>query len=463
MRDNPSFCIHAHFYQPPRKDPFIKEIPDEPGASPYRNWNERILDTCYKPNAELRNFSRISFNMGPTLTKWMSEDAPEVLERIVSEDELNKAIYGVGNAIAQPYNHSILPLAKAEDKRTQVKWGITAFESLFDRHPEGMWLPETAVDLETLSVLEENDIQFTILAPWQVHALEGESPYRIDLGGGRSIIAFVYHGGLSSSMSFDTFATGNADAFAEFYLKPEIQRENQHQLLLIATDGELYGHHQPFRDKFLARLLDGAANGIGIKPTYPALWLRQNPVTGKARIIENTSWSCHHGVERWKGECGCTPGNTWKEPLRQAFDLLDSEIAVDFYRIAREYSLEPYQARDQYIRVVLGELEFKDWLTLISRRELSIEEYKRLSMLFDAQYACQQMFTSCGWFFDELSRIEPRNNIAYAAHAARLMENITGKDFHTRILPLLKEVVSDKTGLTAADYFLTSYSRFSDI
>ena len=149
--------------------------------------------------------------------------------------------------------------------------------------------------------------------------------------------------------------------------------------------------------------------------------------------------------------------------MRQAFDLLDSEIAVDFYRIAHEYSLEPYQARDQYIRVVLGELDFKDWLMSISRRELSVEEYKRLSMLFNAQYACQQMFTSCGWFFDELSRIEPRNNIAYAAHAARLMEKTTGKDFHTRILPVLKEAVSAKTGLTAADYFLTSYSRFSGI
>lgn len=463
MRDNPSLCIHAHFYQPPRKDPFIEEIPDEPGASPYRNWNERILDTCYKPNTELRNFSRISFNIGPTLTKWMSEDAPEVLERIVSEDGVNKAIYGVGNAIAQPYNHSILPLAKAEDKRTQVKWGITAFEGLFDRHPEGMWLPETAVDYETLSVLEENDIQFTILAPWQVQPLEGESPYRIELGGGRSIIAFVYHGGLSSTMSFDTFATSNADAFAEFYLRPEMQREKQHQFLLIATDGELYGHHQPFRDKFLARLLNGASSGIGIKPTYPALWLRQNPVTGKARILENTSWSCHHGVERWKGECDCAPRNTWKEPLRQAFNLLDGEIAVDFYRITREFSMEPYQARDQFIRVVLGELAFEDWLTPISGRVLSCREYKKLSMLFEAQYTCQQMFTSCGWFFDELSRIEPRNNITYAAHAARLMEKITGKDFHTRILPVLKEAVSAKTGLTAADYFLTSYNRFSDV
>lgn len=463
MPDKRGFCIHAHFYQPSREDPFTGKIPDEPGAVPYANWNERILATCYQPNVEERNFSELSFNLGPTLTRWMGENAPEVLEKIVKEDALNLTLYGAGNAIAQPYHHSILPLALAEDKRTQVAWGIAAFKHVFGRDPVGMWLPEAAVDYETLRILASYGIKFTILAPWQVDIIEGESPYCVDLGNGKSIVVFVYHGGLSSTISFDTFATSNADAFAEFYLKPEIDRYNTNQFLLIASDGELYGHHQPYRDKFLSRLLDGSSNGIGLRATYPALWLKNHQVTGKACIFENTSWSCYHGVERWRADCECTPGSTWKTGLREGLVKIAALIDEAFVETSRTHGLDPYAARNDFIQVVLGKYSFDEWLEGSVGKELSTIGKRRLDNLFKAQWLRHQMFTSCGWFFDELTRIEPRNNLAYAAHAVVLMESIYGRDFHTPALQALSQAVSKASGESARDLFISAYQRFKTL
>ncbi len=463
MPENREFCVHAHFYQPPREDPFIDKIPVEPGAAPYANWNERVLATCYQPNVEERNFSELSFNLGPTLTGWMGEYAPDVLAKIVQEDVLNTTLYGAGNAIAQPYHHTILPLANSEDKRTQVTWGIEAFRHVFSRAPLGMWLPETAVDYETLRILASSHIKFTILAPWQVQVIEGESPYLVDLGGGKSIVVFAYHGGLSSTVSFDTFATSNADAFAEFYLKPEIDRYNPNQFLLIASDGELYGHHQPYREKFLSRLLDGLSNGIGLRATYPALWMKNHQVKGRASIVENTSWSCYHGVERWRAECDCTPGSSWKAGLREALTLIAARIDEGFVEICSAYGLDPYPVRNDYIKVVLGISSFEEWLVDTSRIDVSTIGQRKLAMLFKAQRLRQQMFSSCGWFFNELTRIEPRNNLAYAAHAVVFMESLTGRDFHSMALPVLRESVSNASGETALDLFMFAYQRFKNL
>jgi len=460
MSENRSFCIHGHFYQPPRDDIFTGKIPQEPGAAPYRNWNDRVLETCYRPNATLRNYSKLSFNIGPTLADWMAKESPEVLKKIVDEDEVNQAIYGAGNAIAQPFNHRILPLANSADKCTQVKWGITAFESVFGRHPEGMWLPETAVDMETLSILANENIVFTILAPWQVEVIEGNSPYIVELGNGRSIVVFVYHGALSSTMSFDTFATGNADAFAEFYIKPEIDRYNPEQLILIATDGELYGHHQPFRDQFLAHLMNGAVKGIGLKQTWPASWLKHHEVKGRARITENTSWSCHHGVERWQNDCGCTPHGAWKSPLKKGFDALNEDIFADYCILMQAYGFDPIRVRDEYIRVELGLIVFEEWLNNLADHPVRPEEQQKIKCALETQFTCQKMFTSCGWFFDDLARLEPQNNIRFAAHGAALMNEITGKDYSEKVVPLLKEAVSENTKQSAADDFLLAYSRF---
>lgn len=460
MGEQRSFCIHGHFYQPPREDLFTGKIPQEPGAAPYQNWNERVLDTCYRPNAELRNFSKMSYNLGPTLAEWLAKAAPEVLARIVGEDKVNQAIYGAGNAIAQAYNHRILPLASEADKLTQIKWGVTAFEAVFERQPEGMWLPETAVDVETLSMLADEGIKFTILAPWQVEVLEGHSPYAVALPGGKSMVVFVYHGGLSSTMSFDSFATGNADAFAEFYIKPEIDRYDPDQLILVATDGELYGHHQPFRDQFIAHLMNGAVKGIGLQQTWPALWLKHHDVKGKARIVENTSWSCHHGVERWRNSCGCTTNGVWKSPLKRAFDILNDEIFTDYCALLLAEGIEPLHARNDYIRVALGLTGFDEWLEPIASKELSQAAKMQIHRAYEAQFTCQKMFTSCGWFFDDLSRIEPLNNIRFAACSAALMHKVTGKDYSEGIVPILRESVSEMTKQSAEDEFLSAYCRF---
>ena len=259
-----SLSIHGHFYQPPREDPITGRIPNEVGAHPYHNWNERIHAECYRPNAELGNFERISFNIGPTLFEWMKKYDPTVHDLIVTQDRVNVQQYGVGNAIAQAYHHTLLPLASREDKVTQIYWGIADFEYRFGRKPQGMWLPETAVDLETLSLLADHGIEFTILAPWQAERdhLDTTEAYRVDLPQGRNITVFFYHSELSSCVSFNPTATANADFFSKdqiltHYL-PKKSRSNVPQLLLIASDGELYGHHQQFRDRFLAHLVDGA-------------------------------------------------------------------------------------------------------------------------------------------------------------------------------------------------------------
>lgn len=463
MTEHPSLCIHAHFYQPPREDPFSNRIPDEPGAEPYRNWNERILDTCYRPNAELGNYGRISFNIGPTLASWMAEKSKDVLGRIIDEDRRNIAIHGVGNAFAQPYNHTILPLSSRRDKETQVVWGIEAFKNLYGRIPEGMWLPETAVDMETLNVLAEQGIQFTILAPWQVECTRGGegSPYRIELENGKTIIVFTYDGDLSSRVSFDGPATANADVFAENFLVPVVRKRSIDSLTLIATDGELYGHHQVFRDKFLAHLVNGSTSGRGMKITFPALWLKENPVTRTAKIMENTSWSCHHGIERWRGECSCCSGSTWKKPLREAMNILAASIDQQFSESLYAFGVDPWMMRNQYVDVILRKVSFSDWLGSSGIHVGNPIDIQKLDFLFRAQYERQRMFTSCGWFFDSLDRIEPQNNINYAAHATCLMEQACGFTLPFEITHLLEKVVSEKTGLLGNDLFRNAFSKYS--
>ena len=267
-------CVHGHFYQPPREDPLTGEIPMEPGAAPYQNWNERIHEQCYRPNARLGNFQNISFNIGPTLATWMESCDPDTLNSIVQQEQNNFVRYGVGNAIAQSYNHTILPLASLEDKKTQIVWGIRSFENLFHHKPLGMWLPETAVDLETLDVMADHGIEFTILAPWQADQKELDTslPYKVECPNGKSMVVFFYNQDLSTRISFDPGSTDNADKFVEKSLlprfKPASKGKSLDQLLLIASDGELYGHHQPFRDKFLSYLLDGALKNSNVKKNF---------------------------------------------------------------------------------------------------------------------------------------------------------------------------------------------------
>jgi hypothetical protein len=402
----------------------------------------------------LGNFEHISFNIGPTLFEWMSGYDPLTTQRIINQDKVNVIRNGVGNAMAQPYNHTILPLSSYADKVTQVEWGIAEFIHRFDRYPQGMWLPETAVDLETLSVLAGHHIQFTILAPWQadVSHLDATEPYRVILPDGRSIIIFFFHQELSSRISFYPEATINADYFIQHevapFFEPEKATKDESQIILIASDGELYGHHQHFRDHFLKRLVDGASINEGIPSTYPALWLKEHPPRCTIGIREKTSWSCHHGVMRWMGECGCTTGDgRWKYYLRHAFDNLAISLDNIYEDALNPYISDPWGLRNRYIQVILGKRSAAQLINEMADRILPNEVVNRIHLLLEAQFQRQRIFTSCGWFYDEFSRIEPKNNIAYAAQVTRLTRMATGDDLSPQLISDLKRVISHRTGL----------------
>jgi hypothetical protein len=459
------FCIHGHFYQPPREDPLTGEIPQEQGAAPYRNWNERINAQCYRPNAELGNFEHISFNIGPTLAGWMTSQDPESMTRIIQQNDNNVKRFGVGNAMAQPYNHTILPLANREDKITQVIWGKIDFKKRFGYNPSGMWLPETAVDIETLDILAENDITYTILAPWQAknRGIDVTKPYRAMLNGGKEITLFFYHQDLSTRISFDPASTSNADAFILNTLLPNFNSPNgkngKDQIILAASDGEVYGHHQPFRDKFLSYLMGGAMKGKPVKVTYPALWLRDHPAEETVVIEPDTSWSCHHGITRWKGPCSCTPNSKWKAPLRRGLNQIGDLVDEQFLIAVKPYLTDPWQLRHQFMHVICGNTTTKDLLAEVIGKRIPEEKLKVIRYLLAAQFEKQRMFTSCGWFFDDFDRIEPRNNVAYAAQAIWLTEIASGLDLAARAKSLLKGVTSWRTRLSADTVFDNHMAR----
>ncbi len=461
-----AFCIHAHFYQPPREDPLTGVIPPESGAAPYPNWNERIHAECYRPNAELGNFSRISFNIGPTLFDWMFDFDVSTSQSIVAQDRANVRRFGVGNAIAQPYNHTILPLASRQDKLTQVYWGLRDFEHRFGRKAQGMWLPETAVDLETLSALAQQGVEFTILAPWQVQEDNPDvtEPYWVELPGGKTIAVFLYHAGLSGGISFNPSLTVNADVFARHQLASQFRAEKtgsgEAQLILLATDGELYGHHQPWRDLFLQHLVNGASGVIGVMPTFPALWLRQHPPRRSIGIRERTSWSCHHGVTRWMDSCDCIPGDgSWKRGLRAAFDALAQEIDRLYLQFVAPHVADPWALRHQYIEVMLGNIPAEQYIRQRASRPLDEQTVTRIHLLLEAQRERQRMYTSCGWFFDDFDRIEPKNNLAYAAQAVRLCHIATSADLQALAVAELEKVVSQRSGVRAHRLFLRHMRR----
>jgi hypothetical protein len=465
-----AFSIHAHFYQPPREDPLTGVIPHEDGASPYSNWNERIHAECYQPNARLRNFERISFNLGPTLAAWMEHHDPATLGEIIAQDRANLQQHGVGNAMAQAYNHTILPLASYLDKVTQVYWGIADFAHRFGRAPQGMWLPETAVDSETLEVLAHHGIQYTILAPWQAaeEHLDITEPYTITLPNQAKVTAFFYERTLSARVSFDPAATLNADEFARELLLPYYQSKKaglgQPQLILLASDGELYGHHQRLRQHFLERLVDGAGTQVGIQATYPALWLKHHAPRRAVAIHEDTSWSCHHGLVRWMDVCACTPSRSaWKAELRRALDRLAGTIDSIYVESLHPLVQDPWGLRNRYVHVLLGQLSFDRLLGEMTPRTPTSEESKRIHLLLEAQRERQRMFTSCGWFFDDFDRIEPRNNVAYAAQAVRLVLRATGIDLGNETMLDLSRVMSPRSGIRADGVFQGHLRRTTEI
>ncbi|MFW6117111.1 MAG: DUF3536 domain-containing protein, partial [Thermoproteota archaeon] len=354
-------CIHGHFYQPPRENPWLEEIEIQDSASPYHDWNEKIKEECYAPNTASRildpegriiqitnNYSKMSFNFGPTLLSWMEENAPEVYKAIIEADnESQERFSGHGSAIAQAYNHMIMPLANSRDKRTQIIWGIKDFEHRFGRSPEGMWLPETAVDLETLDIMAEYGIKFTILAPHQAKRVrkEGEEEWKdvtgekinprktyfCKLPSGRKIHLFFYDGPITKEVGFGDLLR-NGERFAEKLVEGFSEDQDQSQMVHIATDGETYGHHHYHADMALAYCLHYIESEESAEISIYGEYLENNPSTHEVEIVENSSWSCEHGVERWRKDCGCNTGRhphwsqEWRKPLREAMDWLRDRI-----------------------------------------------------------------------------------------------------------------------------------------
>lgn len=457
-----NFCVHGHFYQPPREDPLTGVIPMEEGAAPFHNWNERIFANCYLPNSQLHNFQKISFNIGPTLWNWIRTYHPTTADQIIEQENHVYGAEGVSNGLAQPYNHTILPLARLEDKVTQVRWGMTDFEHTFGHRAEGMWLPETAVDSETLQVLVENGFKYTILAPWQGKNIGDHFLPGIIRTKAGAITAFFYQQGLSTRVSFDPSSTENADTFAQSCLESLPSGRNDDALLLIASDGELYGHHQPFRDLFLNHLLERSIHDRGMEVTFPGKWLKSNRAVQEVQLVEKTSWSCPHGVERWRGTCACTPNGEWKSKLRTAMDQL-GDLVNDVYFDEVSHFLDPWELRHAYIQVINQKKTLKELLKQDFALELTDDITNEMEILLAAQHERQRTFTSDGWFFEDFDRIEPKNNVRYAAQAVWLTKLATDVDLSNDAIDLFRQVSSWRTGLTGDLVFQAHMKKAEEI
>jgi alpha-amylase/alpha-mannosidase (GH57 family) len=473
-------CIHGHFYQPPRENPWLEAIEVQDSAYPYHDWNERISAECYAPNAVSRilngdarierivnNYSKISFNFGPTLLAWLEQKAPETYRAILAADrESQENFGGHGSALAQAYNHVILPLASRRDKYTQVLWGIRDFESRFGRQPEGMWLSETAVDLETLEILAEQGIKFTILAPHQarrIRSIRGRAwrdvsggridpsmPYRLRLGTGRAINVFFYDGPISRAVAFEGLLRRGEDlagrmigAFSDSRAWP--------QLVHIATDGETYGHHQSYGDMALAYAIHHIErNGLARLTNY-GQHLERFPPICEVQILENTSWSCPHGLERWRRDCGCHSGRhsnwkqQWRAPLRTALDWLRDRAAGLYGREGARLFQDPWIARNNYIDVILNRspATIDEFLRRHAKRDLIRDEEVRALKLLELQRHAMLMYTSCGWFFDELSDIETVQILQYAGRVVQLSRDLLQSDLEPEFLERLEPARSN--------------------
>ncbi|HEV2330021.1 MAG TPA: DUF3536 domain-containing protein [Verrucomicrobiae bacterium] len=473
-------CIHGHFYQPPRENPWLESVEMQGSATPYHDWNERICWECYAPNARARlmdgdgrieqivsNYSRISFNFGPTLLSWLNDKQPEIHDAIVAADrEARERFSGHGSALAQAYNHMIMPLANERDKETQVIWGIRDFEARFGRKPEGMWLPECAADNASLDVMARHGILFTILSPFQaarVRPLQGEAdwqdvnggkidpkePYVVKLPEGRSIVVFFYDAPISRAIAFEKLLT-NGESFAGRVLGSIDDQREQDQLVHVATDGESYGHHFQYGDMALAYALHQIGHGDKAKLTVYGEYLEKHAPQQEVGIHQPSAWSCSHGVERWRSDCGCNAGHAgwnqqWRAPLREALDELSARLAEFFEKKAGEYLREPWKARDDYIQVILDRSDETVSAFFSRHQARDLNEADRISAtrLLEMQRHAMLMFTSCGWFFDELSGIETVQVIQYAARALQLATELGAENFEPRFLEILEKAKSN--------------------
>ncbi|HEX6790835.1 MAG TPA: DUF3536 domain-containing protein [Candidatus Krumholzibacteria bacterium] len=498
-----SVVIHGHFYQPPREDPFLDEVESEPSAAPFHDWNQRIERECYRAVVAARitesdgriarlvnTLESISFNFGPTLLEWMEREAHATYEAILSADQSSAArAGGHGNAIAQPYHHTILPLATRRDKKTEVRWGIADFRRRFGREPEGMWLPETAVDLETLEVLAEEGIRFTIVAPHQVaRAPSGGRPGLCRLAGGKSIALFVYRGDSSHAVAFggalhDGIAWGRTLAEAVEQLDHPMSVSSggsteprkrtprtptktvapvREALVSIATDGETYGHHHKFGEMALARALEELRTH-GIRVENFGSFLARNPAVDDVELVAPTSWSCAHGVGRWKEDCGCRidgrkyPSQEWRAPLRQALETLATSLHEVYEREAIQFIPDPWDARDQYGTVVASDtIALERFVHSVATGARNDDDLVRARELLELERDALRMFTSCGWFFDDIGGIEPKQDLRYAARAIALAGPAAAPAEAAFLETMADAVSNDRTMGTGRDIYLRS-------
>lgn len=452
-------CIHGHFYQPMRQDPFLNRVPTESGAAPWRDFNEKITAECYRPNVLLDNFEHISFNVGPTLLEWLQVADPQTYQGIIRADAENVEKHGLGNALAQAYNHIILPLATERDKNIQIRWGISDFEARFGRKPCAMWLPETAVDYATLEALVSNGMEFVILAPWQAASpnVDTTEPYVVPLPSGRAIAAFFYDAHLSGKVKPDPRTPYGAREFVRFSLPMRLDRAKawaeEDQILLLANDGENYGHRPLGRERFLNDVVQREAFEGGFEVVSLPRYLVHHPPVREIGIRENTSWSCRHGIDRWKGHCACVHQGTgaWKEPLRYALDRLAGLLDRHFETNVRKWGLEPTPLLYDYINVRLGKVDYEQFLAHHGGQDLCSERASKVMLLLESQTYRQLMFTSCGFFFEDLDRIEPRNNIKFATKAIALAERVAPQDLWARFMTDLEQTTSWRTGVSGRD------------
>jgi len=473
-------CIHGHFYQPPRENAWLETIELQDSAYPYHDWNERITAECYAPNAASRilddqgriqkivnNYARISFNFGPTLLSWMETRAPETYAAIIEADRDSRQRFnGHGSALAQPYNHMILPLANDEDKRCQIAWGVRDFERRFGRRPEGIWLPETAVNVETLEVLAEAGLGFTILDAGQASRcgsagsrgwrnvdggkIDPSRAYEIQLPSGARFVLFFYDGPVSRSVAFERLLS-KGETFAHRLLGGFSDQRDWPQLMNIATDGETYGHHHRHGEMALSYALDYLESRRLATLTNYAAFLDQHPPAHRVEIFENSSWSCAHGVERWYNDCGCSSGahpdwnQAWRNPLRAALDWLRDELRPRYEQDAGELLHDPWTARTDYIDVILDRsVESRErFLARHATRPLQADERIRTWKLLELQRHAMLMYTSCGWFFDDVSGIETVQVMQYAGRAVQLGHELFEREFETGFLDRLQAAKSN--------------------
>ncbi|HME00421.1 MAG TPA: DUF3536 domain-containing protein [Terriglobia bacterium] len=474
-------CIHGHFYQPPRENPWLEAVELQESAHPYHDWNERIDAECYARNAASRildeqkrivrivnNYAKISFNFGPTLLSWIQANDPPVYRAILEADaESGKAFSGHGSALAQPYNHMIMPLANERDKYTQTFWGVRDFEHRFGRRPEGMWLPETAVDLPTLEILAQVGMKFTILAPNQasrVRKIGGRNwkdvgkgqidptmVYRLRLPSGRTISLFFYDGPISRAIAFEGLLD-NGEQFAQRLLGAFSEETRPWpELVHIATDGETYGHHHPYGEMALTYALNQIESNELAELINYGLYLERHPATHLVEVFENSSWSCVHGVERWRSNCGCNSGGhpgwnqEWRASLREAFDWLRDTLAPLFEEKAGAFLKDPWAARNDYVDVLLDRSAESRDRFLARHAAVPLSEAERITVwkLMELQRNAMLMYTSCGWFFDELSGIETVQVMQYAGRAAQLADQLFGNQGETLFMEKLSKAKSN--------------------